>query len=301
MNQQETYTRPTTIEEMHERMKHFATPEGRQRGLAYKPGPTDVFIVTPPKSGTTWMQQIVHGLRTRGSMDFDEICRVVPWINMAHDVGIDLDAPQVAHPRAFKTHSTLDEAPKGGKYIIVVRDPNDALLSNYHFFDGMFFERGSVTLESFAREFFIPGRDLCRHVLSFWDRRKDEDILPLCYEDMKADLPRAIERVASFVGIALDDELREIVLRQSDITFMQEHKEQFEDHLTRKARSAAMWLPPDGQLNMVRTGQVGESRDRVPDEIKKELDLVWLEEITPNTGLKSYEDLRKELMACTRV
>ena len=295
MRQQENYTRPTTIEEMHERMKAFATPEGWQRGLAYKPDPTDVFVVTPPKCGTTWMQQIVHGLRTRGSMDFDEICRVVPWINMAHDVGIDLYAPQVAHPRAFKTHSTLDEAPKGGKYIIVVRDPCDALLSGYHFFEGMFFEKSSVTLEAFARGSFIPRRDIWRHVLSFWDRRKDDDILPLCYENMKTDLPRTIETVANFVGIPLDYELRQIVLRQSDIRFMQEHKEQFEDHILRKARSAAMRLPPDGQLNKVRNGQVGESQNRVSDEIKKELDEVWLEEITAKIGLNSYEDLRKEL------
>jgi hypothetical protein len=241
------------------------------------------------------MQQIVHGLRTRGSMDFDEICRVVPWINMAHDVGIDLYAPQVAHPRAFKTHSTLDEAPKGGKYIIVVRDPCDALLSEYHFFEGMFFEKGSVTLEAFARGYFIPLHDIWKHVLSFWDRRRDDDILALCYENMKADPARTIETVANFVGIPLDDELRRIVLRQSDISFMQEHKEQFEDHILRKARSAAMRLPPDGQLNKVRNGQVGESKNRVPDEIKKELDEVWLEDITAKIGLNSYEDLRKEL------
>ena len=234
MSQQENYTRPTTIEEVRERMKDFATPEGWRRGLTYKPDPTDVFVVTPPKCGTTWMQQIVHGLRTRGSMDFDEICRVVPWINMAHDVGIDLYAPQVAHPRAFKTHSTLDEAPKGGKYIIVVRDPCDALLSGYHFFEGVFFEKSSVTLEAFARGYFIPGRDIWRHVLSFWDRRKDDDVLPLCYENMKTDLPRTIETVANFVGIPLDDELRKIVLRQSDIRFMQEHKEQL--RITSSAR-----------------------------------------------------------------
>ena len=295
MSQQESCTRPTTVEEVRERMKDFATPEGWQRGLAYKPDPTDVFVVTPPKCGTTWMQQIVHGLRTRGSMDFDEICRVVPWINMAHDVGIDLHAPQVAHPRAFKTHSTLDEAPKGGKYIIVVRDPCDALLSEYHFFEGMFFEKGSVALEAFARGWFILRRDIWRHVLSFWDRRKDDDVLPLCYEDMKADLPRTIEAVANFIGIPLDDELRQIVLRQSDIRFMQEHKEQFEERLLRKARSAAMRLPPDGRLDKVRNGQVGESRSRVSDEIKEELDEVWHEEITAKIGLNSYEDLRKEL------
>src|SRR6188474_319825 len=121
MLNEENFKRPTTIQEMHERFKHFATPEGWQRGLDYKPDPTDVFIVTPPKCGTTWMQQIVHGLRTRGSMDFDEITRVVPWIEMAKDMNIDIHKAQVANPKAFKTHKTLDALPQGGKYICIVR------------------------------------------------------------------------------------------------------------------------------------------------------------------------------------
>ena len=77
---------------------------------------------------------------------------------------------------------------------------------------------------------------------------------------------------------------------------MQEHREQFEDHIIRKARSGAMRLPPDGQLNKVRNGQVGESKQIVPDAIKKELDVVWQEEITAKIGVASYEDLRKELI-----
>ena len=241
------------------------------------------------------MQQIVHGLRTRGSMDFDEISRVVPWINMAHDLGIDIEAPQVADPRAFKTHSLLSEVPKGGKYIVIVRDPCDTLVSDYHFLGEMFFDKDSVSLEEFAREDFIPSRGINKHILALWDRRNDPDVLPLCYENMKADLPGTIERVAAFIGIPLDDELRQIVVRQSDIKFMQAHKEQFEDHLVRKARSAAMRLPLDGQLNKVRNGQVGESKQLVPDEIRKELDGVWQEDITAKIGLTSYENLRKEL------
>jgi hypothetical protein len=296
MNYEENHTRPTTIKEMHERMQFFSTDEGWKRGLAYKPEPTDVFIVTPPKCGTTWMQQIVHGLRTRGSMDFDEISSVVPWINMAHDLGMDIHAPQVADPKAFKTHSTLDEVPKGGKYIAVVRDPCDALVSDYHFMGEMFFDKSSVSLEEFAREDYIPDRNVHKHILAFWEQRKDENVLALCYENMKTDLSRTIERVAAFIGIELDDELKQIVLKQSDIKFMQEHKNQFEDHLVRKARSAAMKLPLDGQLNKVRNGQVGESRKFVPDDIRKELDITWREEITARIGLKSYDDLKKELV-----
>jgi hypothetical protein len=295
MDKTQNFKRPTSIAEMHERFKNFATPEGWQRGLDYKPDPTDVFIVTPPKCGTTWMQQIVHGLRTRGSMDFDEITSVVPWINMAYDMGIDIYAPQVARPHAFKTHTTLDEVPKGGKYIVIVRDPCDTLVSDYHFMEGMFFEKGTISLEEFAREEFIPSHDIHKHILALWDRRNDSDVLPLCYENMKANLPRTIERVADFIDIPLDEELKEIVLRQSDIKFMQEHKDQFEDHIIRKARSEAMRLPLDGQLNKVRNGQVGESKERVPDDIRKELDAVWQEVVTPKTGLHSYEDLRKEL------
>ncbi|MCI0551259.1 MAG: hypothetical protein L0287_09910, partial [Anaerolineae bacterium] len=104
------------------------------------------------------------------------------------------------------------------------------------------------------------------------------------------------ERVADFIGIPLDEELREIVLRQSEIKFMQEHKDQFEDHIIRKARSAAMQLPLDGRLNKVRNGQVGESKKVVPDEITKELDILWQNEITSKIGLNSYEDLRRELL-----
>ena len=296
MTDQERFTRPTTIQDMQERMKAFSTTKGWQKGLDYKPDPTDVFIVTPPKCGTTWMQQIVHGLRTRGSMDFDEITRVVPWINMAHDTGIDIYAPQVAHPRAFKTHSTMDEVPKGGKYIAVLREPKDALLSHYYFFEGFFFEKGSIDIETFAKEHHLPGRAVFKHITALWEYRNDKNVLPLCFENMKADLPRTVERVAEFIGIPLDDELKEIVIRQSDIKFMQAHEDQFEDHIIREKRSAAMQLPVDGQLSKVRDGQVGSAKLSVPENIKQELDEIWKNEIAPKIGLNSYEDLRKELM-----
>lgn len=296
MNDQKQFTRPTTLEDMHKRMEHFSTEEGWKKGLAYQPEPTDVFIVTPPKCGTTWMQQIVHGLRTRGSMDFDDITRVVPWINMAHDMGIDIHAPQVASPRAFKTHTPFNELPSGGKYIVVLRNPYDALLSHYRFFEGMFFEKGSIDITTFARGHYIPSRNLHKHILGIWDHRQDENVLVLCFETMKADLADTIEKVAKFIDLPLDDELKEIVLKQSNIKFMQEHEAQFNDTIILEKIRIPMRLPLDSKIQKVKTGNVGDAKLSVPDEIKNELDVNWQNEITPVTGLNSYEDLRKELI-----
>jgi hypothetical protein len=290
--------RATSISELEAIFKNFRTPEGESQGLAYQPDPSDVFVVTPAKCGTTWMQQIVHGLRTRGSMDFDEITRVVPWIEMAKDMGIDIYKPQVADPRAFKTHKNLDHVPKGGKYICVVRDPKDAMLSLYHFFEGWVMEKDSISIEEFALNFYTgaDGREYWNHVQALWNRRNDQDVLPLCYENMKQDLPTAVERVAEFMEIELDAELKDLIVTQSDFKFMNEHNHKFDDHIVRETRNAICGIPMDGMTSKVKKGNVGESKDGVPDDVKAEFDKIWNEEITSKIGLRSYEDLRKELM-----
>jgi hypothetical protein len=126
-----------TIRAMKERLSRFDTSEGRRRGLvAFRPRPTDVLIVTTPKAGTTWMQQIVHQLRTGGDDDFDEISRVVPWLELSHDIGMDIDAEQRGGFRAFKTHACVEHAPQGARTIVVVRDYVDVCASFYRFFSG---------------------------------------------------------------------------------------------------------------------------------------------------------------------
>ena len=150
MDTREHVTRPRTISEMRTCMDRFATEESVKRGLSYSPHVSDVFISPYSKCGTTWMQQIVHGLRSGGSMDFGEITEVTPWLELAYDLGMDLDAPQVARPHVFKSHLTWHEIPKGGRYIVVFRDPIDAMVSLYRFLDGWFFERGAISLSDFA-------------------------------------------------------------------------------------------------------------------------------------------------------
>ena len=292
--------RPTTFEAYRQAGKGFATEEGIARGLDFRPRPSGVFIATYAKAGTTWMQQIVHGLRTGGAMDFGEITEVVPWIELAADLGLDAEAEQAADPRAFKTHLDWHDVPKGGRYIAIVRHPYDVALSLYRFMDGWFFESGSIGLEEFVREEFLRrdgGEDYWHHVLSWWQQRGRDDVLFLTYEEMQAELPGIVRKVAAFIGVAAEPSRLDIAIRQASFDYMKAHAGQFDDNLVRRMRDAACGLPTGGESNKVSSGASGRGRQALNDELRGLLDAAWHEVITPATGLQGYEDLQAALAA----
>lgn len=290
--------RPASIAELRAANEKFATEAGVAKGLAYRPKSTDVFVTPYPKCGTTWVQQIVHGLRTRGSMDFDEITAVVPWLELASDMGMDVHARQMASPRAFKSHLSYDEIPKGGRYINVYRHPHDALLSMYRFLEGWTFETGSISLTEFAEAFFLcreGSLDYWIHAASYWRHRDCDQLLLLCFEHMKDDLPGTVERIAEFIGIELDDELHRRVVEQSGIDFMKRHKRQFDDHLIRATRDGACGIPPGGDSSKVRDGDVGRAAQVLQQSVIDTLQQRWADTLGREFGLQSYADLQTAL------
>lgn len=294
MRQSPTLKRARSVAEMASYRGGIGSMASRARGLAFAPCPTDVLIATFPKCGTTWLQQIVHGMRTRGSMDFDEITLAVPWLELALDLGIDLEAPQAAEPRAFKTHLTWQEVPKGGRYIAMVRNPKDVVVSLYHFHEGWRFEPGTIAMGEYARAFFLAperGRRYWKHVASWWEQRARNDVLLLSYEAMQRDLPQAVRRIADFIGCPMDDALLEIVLRHSSIDFMRAHATKFDDHVVRNARNAANGLPAGGVSAKVRGGRVGDHVLELPLDVRQTLDAIWREEIGARFGVSSYDTM----------
>lgn len=289
--------RPRSMEEMLGRVAGMISDASIGNAMSFQARASDIFINSYPKSGTTWLQQIVHGLRSRGDMRFEEITAVVPWLETALDMGIDIHGEQFADPRAYKIHLPLTMVPKGGKTITVVRDPKDVVVSQYHFWSGWFFEAGSVTTSEIVDVMFVPRTgpfNYWDHLLDWWSQRDSENLLVLCYEQMKEDFPATLERIARFIGCQLDDELRDIVLRQSTIEFMRDHNSQFDDHLFSDARNQPCGLPP-GETTKVRRGAVGDHNAEMTAEAAEKIDQAWQREITPQTGLASYADLRRYL------
>lgn len=287
--------RPTDISGMIQALDGFMTPESKARGLGHPVRASDVFISPYAKCGTTWMQQIVHGLRTGGDMSFDEITAVTPWIEMAHDLGLPLD-PQPGEFRVFKSHLNWDDIPKGGRYIVVLRDPVDAMVSLFRFFEGWFFETGSVGIEEFA-EYFLnerDGRDYWTHLASWWAVKDRADVLLLSYEAMKADLHRTVSQVADFLEL-YDLGTRCVAEAQATFAFMKAHEAQFDDHLTREARDAACGLPPGSVASKVNTGQAGAGKPLAGDAVHADFAAKWAATIGARFGFGDYATLRNVL------
>ena len=224
-------------------------------------------------------------------MDFDDISRVVPWIETARALALDLEAPQRGHPRLFKSHLPYDLVPKGARYVVSFRDPKDAILSDYHFMAGWWFEPGSISLAEFIERPLArrgTGRDYWHHLLSWWSVRENPAVLLLSYQQMSADPASHIRALAKFAGMPLDDALLQLTLEHSSLAFMLKHKDRFDDHLMRQHSERTSGLPKGSDSSKVREGKVGGHRTEMPAEIAARVDAVWAELVAPATGFADY-------------
>ena len=296
------------------RLSNFDTEEGRLKGLNYNPGPRDVVIATTPKAGTTWMQQICHQLRSCGDMNFSEISEVVPWLELAHDQGQNLQLAQYGDSsnelRFFKTHAWANHCPSFPRTIVVIRDPCDVLLSFYRFFEGWFFEPGTVSLDAFADEFWlsrgVPENRMQNasyfvHLVSWYKRRNDDNILLVCFEDLKADFDGQIRRIAQFLA-SLDSRYNQedrikAALIHSTYEFMKEHKDQFDDKLSKQSRNESCGLTKDAGMrsSKIGRGMSGHAKFELSERLCRRIDEAWKTTVFPATGCSTYQELRQQL------
>jgi Ca2+-binding EF-hand superfamily protein len=274
------------------------TKEGRQKALSFVPRSSDVIVATPPKCGTTWMQQIMHQLRSGGDMTFTGIGEVVPWIDLAHDVGLDLDAEHKYQPRCFMTHAWYDDCPKGGKYIVVYREPCASFYSAFNFFEKKHFQPGEITLDEFVKN-VMKGNEKMRvnyfqHLLSWWPKRNDPNVLFLLYEDMLDDLESAVKAVASFMGIDDEGSIANAV-KMSTFDFMKQNRDKFSTNLVSSYRNKAMGIPEGVVSQRVVTGSATKGREIMDEGTKQAVQKMWNETVTKETGFQDYSEFRDGL------
>lgn len=238
--------------------------------LDYKPEERDIFIVTYPKCGTTWVQYILYLLLNKGA-PVEPGTNINSLIPHLEEVGKDRirDLPR---PRVIKTHLPYHLTPCStqAKYICIARNPKDCCISFYHhtkgfphhynFLDGKFDDYFEIFLKG-----EVDFGDYFDHLLSWIAHKDDENVLFLLYEEMKENPEQSIKKIGEFLGSPFsescsDDNVFNLVLQHSNIDVM------------RKTPDAWSSKRPPEAADFIRKGAVGDWRNYFSEDQTQRLD-----------------------------
>ncbi|XP_071797657.1 amine sulfotransferase-like [Asterias amurensis] len=187
----------------------------------------DVFVVSFPKTGTTWTQEIVSAVLHDG--DIERVNQLhtmirVPFLEMSF--GIDIENSPKTHkiielmnsPRLIKSHLPGQLLPpqvweKKAKIIYVIRNPKDMIVSFFKF-GKMLSPRKNIDLDiTFEKcmDGTIPYGKWWEHYLYFWQRRNEDHVLFIRFEDMKKDLRGTVKRISEFLEKSFSDEILDAI------------------------------------------------------------------------------------------
>ena len=145
---------------------------------------------------------------------------------------------------------------------------------------------------------FLFSGNVSNHMLTFWMKRNEPNILFLKYEDMKQDLPSVIRKCAKFLNFnrELTDEEMTKLCDYLNFDKMQMNKAVNLDPIIDVIISGAPWYWKYGKktVKFIRKGQIGDWKNYMDDKMSDRFD-DWIEKNTKPFGLDFvYEDNRME-------
>ncbi|XP_068597421.1 amine sulfotransferase-like isoform X1 [Brachionichthys hirsutus] len=191
--------------------------------LDFEIRPTDIFLITYPKSGTIWMQQILAEIIGAVKPDWLEDVTNRTQIPMLEGGVLGDPFRPRPDPRVFRSHLYPDMLPHGVKnkqvkVVYVWRNPKDVLVSMYHFARSFVLLETPESFADFFQQFLdgdVLGGSWFDHVKKGHEAQTYLDIHFVQYENMLKDLRQEVVELCAFLGADLTDEVIDRVVEKS--------------------------------------------------------------------------------------
>ena len=258
----------------------FMTEEQLRICNTFPTNPNDVFLVTYPKTGTTWIAEIVRCITQKRNPNRD-----IPDMGMLRfEMANQEQLETWSSPRSISTHLPFDMVMRHSehpvKYIYLARNPKDVAVSFFHFMrsDPLFDFNGtwSEFLQHFMKGDIFYG-SYFDHISAWWSHKDDENVLFLKYEDLKQDLQSQVQIIAEFLGFEFSEEEARSVKEQCTFQAMKSNPKL---NINKLPKSKSL-LKKSSHL---RKGIVGDWKNHFSEEQLAEFDRVYQSRLK-GTGL----------------
>ncbi|XP_049510188.1 amine sulfotransferase-like [Panthera uncia] len=254
----------------------------------------DVFIITYPKSGTVWFQQIlclIYFEEHRKGIGNLETVERIPFIEYASR---EVDFAERPSPRLFTTHIPYYLVPRGlknkkAKVIYIYRNPKDVMCSYFHFSKKL----TASTTDNFVEfmnlflEGEVAGSLWFDHIKGWYEHKNLFNIHFLMYEEMKKDLRGSVLKICKFLGKELSEEDVDAVVRQATFENMKNDPRANYDNKLK----AYFGIQKKGHF--LRKGTIGDWKNHMTAEQNEKFDMIFQTKMK-DIPLKFIWDMNEE-------
>ncbi|XP_064625738.1 sulfotransferase 1C2-like [Lineus longissimus] len=252
----------------------------------------DIVLSSYPKTGTTITQEMVYLVRNGG--DVDEANKEYTFLRIPY---LEFEGPSAGidayherrRPRTIKSHLPVDcferqVTSDGTRFIYVMRNPKDTLVSYYHFYKSCYLYGGFFgTFNDFFQMFLCNNvcyGNMFDHFLGWWRHRDLPNVLILKYEDLVRHPEEEIRKIAGFCKKELDDAAIERIVQATSFDVMKANP---------KTNNADTPFIDESISPFIRKGHIGDWKNYFTAEQNEQIDSMIAERLQADKLNFDYE------------
>ena len=249
----------------------------------------DVYILSFPKNGATWIQELVW--LVLNDCNFKE-ATATPLDNRFPflDVPVLTDyrrdelpslkqgdylktVDEMPSPRLMKSHFRLcllpDDLLEKSKVVICLRNPKDTVVSYYHHEKRVNVYGYTGDFQTFFTDFMDNRIRYCSYfdyTKEVWQQRDHPNVCLVFFEDMKKDLASSVKQVARFFKKSLSDDMVDALVDHLSFTKMKHNP------AVNREEGVLNGIFNNKESHFMRKGEVGDWKNYFTDEMNKRMD-----------------------------